>query len=1059
MRTSHRSVRPVSSGPMIARTAAAVLVLPLLPLPAQGPDFEREVLPLLADRCFACHGPDAAQREAGLRLDREEESRVVLPSGRRAIVPGEPAKSELVRRIRSEDPGEQMPPPSSGVELSAQERAVLESWVASGARFEQHWAFSQLPSRITVPEVEHESWVRDPLDRFVLAGLEEASLRPTPAAGRDRWLRRVTLTLTGLPPSPEERSGFLADRVEGAEERVVDRLLASDAYAERMAVDWLDAARYADTYGYQSDVHREVWPWRDWVLRAFADNLPYDQFLTWQLAGDLLPDATRDQRLATAFLRLHRQTNEGGSVDEEYRVENVADRVETVGTAVLGLTLGCAKCHDHKFDPISQRDYFGLFALFDGCDEAGLYSHFTSAVPTPTLLLPTPDQERARAAAELAVEQAERELEERRAALQGDFDAWLDAHAFDAPLPGLRGAFDFDGMGSKGELSNAVADGAAGSAQGQRPAVVEGARGEALALSGEDALVFPKVGDFTRNDPFTISLYVRPAEHHERAVIWHRSRAWTDAGSRGFELLLEDGRPSAALIHFWPGNAIRVLAREPLPVGSFSHVAVTYDGSSRADGLGILVDGRPVEVDVVRDKLRKNITGGGASALTIGQRFRDNGLRGGVVDELRVFGRALAPLEVEELVRPGTLREVAQDPSRRAELRAVYAAAFDPGMRSIREALLAARRARSAAIDPVREIMTMRDDGPEDRVAHVLARGAYDARREAVAPGTPSSLPPWPADHERDRLGFARWLIEPSHPLTARVAVNRVWQMHFGRGLCATPEDLGTQGARPAQGDLLDHLARRFVDGGWDIKALHRAIVLSATFAQDSACDASLRDHDPYNELLGRGPSFRLSAEMVRDQALAASGLLVDRVGGPSVRPYQPPGLWREKSGATYTADKGEGLWRRSLYTYWKRTSPPPAMMTFDASAREVCSVRREATTNPLQALVLMNDPQHVEAARVLAERLVVEAPGPGGRVDRLFQIVLGRPAEEAERRLLGDRVEEERARFAGDPAAAAALVAVGTAPRNESIAAADVAAWTVAVSVVLCCDEAIMLR
>ncbi|MDA0932860.1 MAG: DUF1553 domain-containing protein [Planctomycetota bacterium] len=1044
---------------MIARTLAAALALCCSPLRAQSPDFEREVLPLLADRCFACHGPDAAEREAGLRLDEEAASRAVLPSGRRAVVPGELSASELVRRIRSTDPREVMPPPSSGVGLNDGEREILARWIESGAAYEQHWAFRPLREIVDLPAVADASWVRDPLDHFVLARLEQEGLRPTEAAGRDRWLRRVTHTLTGLPPSLEERDAFLADHDPGAEARVVDRLLASEAYAERMAVDWLDAARYADTYGYQSDVHREVWPWRDWVLRAFASNLGYDEFLEWQLAGDLLREPTRDQRLATAFLRLHRQTNEGGSVDEEYRVENVADRMETVGTAVLGLTLGCAKCHDHKFDPISQREYYGLFALFDGCDEAGLYSHFTSAVPTPTLLLPTPDQERAMESADAAVERAERAYAERKAALDADFEAWVMAHDFDTPLPDLVGSFDLDGFGEKGELANAAAADKPGSASGPRPEVVDGARGRALTLSGEDPLVFPKVGDFTRNDPFTIALHVRVAEHHERAVIWHRSRAWSDAGSRGFELLLEDGRPSAALIHFWPGNAIRVVARQPIEVGRFTHIAVTYDGSSRAAGLGILVDGQPVEVDVVRDKLRKNITGGGASALTIGQRFRDNGLRGGSVDDLRVFARALAPLEVREVLVPGAMREAVGVPDRRAALREAYAAAFDPRLRELRQELLAARRARSAAVDPVREIMTMRDDGPADRAAHVLDRGAYDARREPVAPSTPSALPEWPEGERRDRLGFARWLLDPSHPLTSRVAVNRVWQMHFGRGLCATPEDLGMQGARPEHGELLDHLARRFIDSGWDLKALHRAIVLSATFAQDSACDDALRARDPHNELLGRGPSFRLSAEMIRDQALAASGLLVRRVGGPSVKPYQPPGLWREKSGATYTPDQGEGLWRRSLYTYWKRTSPPPAMMTFDASAREVCSVRREATTNPLQALVLMNDPQHVEAARVLAERLVVEAPGPRGRVDRLFRIVLGRAADDAEIRIIGEGVDEERARFEQDPEAANELLSVGTAPRNASIAAVDVAAWTTAVSVVLCCDEAIMLR
>jgi mono/diheme cytochrome c family protein len=1037
----------------------AVTVLALARASAQDVDFRTQVRPILADRCFACHGPDAARREARLRLDTEAGSRALLPSGRRAVVPGDPDASELARRIRSTDPKVAMPPPASKLQLSGAEREVLLRWIEAGAGYREHWAFQPLPERVAPPEVADPAWIRDPLDRFVLAGLEGQGLRPAPAAGRPRWLRRVTLSLTGLPPTPDEVEAFAADRSPDAEARVVDRLLASVRHAERMTADWLEAARYADTYGYQSDVHAEVWPWRDWVIRAFDGNLPYDQFLTWQLAGDLLPAATREQRLATAFLRLHRQTNEGGSVEEEYRVEYVADRVETVGTAMLGLTLGCAKCHDHKFDPISQREYYALFALFDGADEAGLYSHFTDAVPTPTLWLPTPEQERALAEAEAEVRAREVELEAATASCDEAFATWLGSASTD--LPDLRGSFDFDALGAGGSLANAARPEQAGrTADG--PGLVPGVRGQALLLDGEDNASFPAVADFGRDDPFTIALWVRVAEHHPRAVVWHRSRAWTDAGSRGYELLLEDGRPSAALIHFWPGNAVRVRTVEPLVVGRWTHLAVSSDGSGRAAGLRIFVDGERVPVEVVRDALRRDIQGGGADALTIGQRFRDSGLRGGAVDELRVFARALAPLEVRDVMQPGTLRAALADqtePALRAALREVFVAGAEPRLAALRDVLRIARRARSAAVAPIREIMTMRDDCPEPRVAFRLERGSYEARREPVEPGVPACLPPWPEGLPRDRLGFARWLTAPGHPLTARVIVNRIWQMHFGIGLSATPEDLGTQGEAPLHRELLDHLAARFVAAGFDLKLLHRWIVLSATFRQDSAVEPELRRRDPENRLLGRGPGFRLPAEGIRDAALFTAGLLVGEVGGPSVRPYQPPGLWEEKSGARYVPDSGAGLWRRSLYTYWKRTSPPPAMTTFDAGGREVCAVRRQRTSSPLQALVLWNDPQQVEAARHLAARVLADETEAAPRCERLFALVLGRAPEPAEVELLVTLAREQAARFASDPAAAAALLAVGTSAPSAGGAPDELAAWTVVASTVLACDEAITLR
>ena len=1043
---------------------AVLLLLAAAPgqQPTPGaPDFDREVRPILADRCFACHGPDAERREAGLRLDVLEGALLPLASGAVAVVPHEPSRSELVKRIRSTDPRTRMPPPESKLTLSEAEREILERWVASGADYRTHWAWQRLPASVPVPATRDTRWPRNAIDRFVLAELEAQGLAPAPRASRARLLRRASLTLTGLPPTPQELLAFEHDDAEDAFARAVDRLLDSPRHAEHMAVDWLDAARYADTWGYQSDVHREVWPWRDWVIRAFDQNLPYDEFLRWQIAGDLLSDATRETALATAFLRLHRMTNEGGSVEEEYRVESVCDRVETIGTAILGVTLGCARCHDHKYDPFGQRDYYALFALLDDADEAGLYSHFTSSTPTPALWLPTAEQERALAAATRRIGELELALRNTTLARADAFARWLDALEAPPSLHGANGRYSFEAIAADGTLDDSSGAGRRGhTADG--PVLCGGAVGKALQLDGENHARFPGVADFSRDDPFTIAAFVRVAEHHERAVVWQRSRAWTDAGSRGYELLIEDGRLSAALVHFWPGNALRIRAREALPRARFVHVAMRYDGSSRAAGLTLFVDGEPLAVEVVRDRLTREIEGGGADALTLGQRFRDNGLRGGAIDELVVFPRALSALEIDELVTPGALADAWQhraDPNCRQRLHELFLAAHDAELAAAREALRGARRERSALVAQVREIVTMRDDAPSDRVAYRLERGHYERRAEPIGPGSPAALPPWPKDAPRNRLGLAAWLLEPDHPLTARVAVNRIWQMHFGRGLVATTEDFGTQGQRPTHQALLDHLARSFVDSGWDRKALHRAILGSATWQQDSRADDALRERDPDNALLARGPSFRLPAESIRDAALFVSGLLVQEIGGPSVKPYQPPGLWEEKSGTSYHEDQGAGLWRRSLYTYQKRTSPPPAMTTLDAGSREVCSVRRQRTTNPLQALLQMNDPQHLEAARKLAERTLLEPGDDEARLAGMLRRVLTRAATRAELDLLLAAVADERARFAGEPEAAAALCAVGKAPSDPALAVAELATWTMLASTLLNLDEAVTLR
>jgi hypothetical protein len=1034
-------------------------------------DFAREVRPLLSDRCFRCHGPDAAAREADLRLDRFEDATADL-GGVAAVVPGAPEESLLVERVRHRSARRRMPPPDSGLTLDEDEIALLERWIAGGARYEEHWAFLP-PAAPALPEVADAAWPREELDRLVLARLEAEGLAPAPEAERATWLRRVTYDLTGLPPTPEELDAFLADAAPDAHERVVDRLLASPAQAERLAIDWMETARYADTWGYQNDVGRRVWPWRDWLLRAFQEDLPWDDFATWQLAGDLLPDATREQRLATAFNRLHRMTNEGGSEEEEFRVESVADRVNTFGTAFLGLTLECARCHDHKYDPVSQRDYYRLFDFFDDVDESGLYSHFTSAVPTPTLWLPDGAQERELARLEAAVAAREAQLADARARQDAALAAWRADRPATLPVRGRVLAHDFERVEGRtvpgpAARDDAPAEGApnpAGSLAPTVTVVAEPGRGRALAFDGDGAASFPAAA-FTRDDPFTIALRLRVDRVHGRAVVLHRSRAWHDAGSRGYELLLEDGRLSLALIHFWPGNAVRVRALEPLAPGAWHHVALTHDGSGRARGLRILVDGRPVGTEVVRDALTRTIQGGGEGALALAERFRDRGLTGGRIDDLEVFDRELATAEVAALASAARPSLAARAEVRLADLapgsaaeRELHALAVSEELAAARAALRDARRARSELVDRIPEIVAMQALD-EPRTARLLERGSHASPGEPVTPGTPEAIRPFPADAPPDRLGLSRWLTDGDNPLFARVAVNRAWRQLFGRGLVATPEDLGNQGAVPEHPELLDHLAVGFARDGYSMRRLLRRIALSATYRQSSRADAALLARDPENALLTRGPRKPLTAEMVRDGALAVSGLLVDELGGPPVFPYQPPGLWQEKSGAVYRASEGEGLWRRSLYTYWKRTSPPPVMQLFDAAKRDVCVVDRQRTQTPLQALALWNDPQQLEAARHLAARVLREVEGGDDRrLVSLFRRVTARTPDPAELDALLALLGDARDAFAAEPGAAARYLAAGTLAADAPVADDELAAWAVAAGAVLASDAHLTLR
>jgi Protein of unknown function (DUF1553)/Protein of unknown function (DUF1549)/Planctomycete cytochrome C/Concanavalin A-like lectin/glucanases superfamily len=1014
-------------------------------------DFGRDILPILSDACFRCHGPDQKARKAGLRLDTKEGA---FRGGKKSsvIVPGKSAKSELIRRVASKDPEELMPPTDSNRKLTAQQIELLQRWVDEGAKWGQPWAF--VPSRKpAIPKPQVAGWARQDLDHFILARLEKEGLQPAREATRETWLRRVTFDLTGLPPTQPEIDAFLADATPQAHEKVVDRLLASPRYGERLAVDWLDLARYADTHGYQMDRYRAMWPWRDWVIRAFNQNLPYDQFVTWQLAGDLLPNPTKDQRLATAFNRLHMQNEEGGVVEEEFRVAYVVDRVNTFGTAFLGLTLDCTRCHNHKYDPLTMKDYYSLFALFQNIDESGQTSYFTGCMPVPTLLLSDDATDAKLSGLRQKIVVREKQLAEEGGKAGAAFDAWLANRPKKLDAPGLVAAYSFDEIKGN-QTPNTVDPGKPGQGS-EGPKLVPGKLGQAVELTGENGFTFPGVGHFSRVDPFSFSLWLRTPAHAPRSVVLHHSRAPIDAGSRGYELLLESGRVAFGMHHMWPRNSLKVATKTALPLNTWVHVTVTYDGSSRAAGLVIYLDGQPAEREVVRDGLFKDFTyDGGEPNLALGHRFRDSGFKGGQVDELRIFGRTLTSLEVRQLAG----QEVAA-PQKKEMLEYFIATIHEPA-RKLREELHALRQEESRAINPIPEVMVM-EELPKPKPAHILQRGAYDAPGDRVSAATPASLPPFPADQPRNRLGLARWLTQPDHPLTSRVAVNRAWQMMFGRGLVETSDNFGSQGVPPTHPELLDYLARDFIEQGWDLKKLLRTIALSATYRQSSQASPALRSRDPDNMLLARGPARRLTAEMLRDQALAVSGLLTERIGGPSVKPYQPDGLWAVAMGNPhYDQAHGPDLYRRSLYTFWKRTVPHPAMITFDAAERNVCIIRRQSTSTPLQALALLNDPQMVEASRQLGQRMLKE----GGKsleeqVVWLFRQVTGRRPSEKETAVLKRLYEEQRELFTADSQAAAKLLNVGESRNDSKLGKPELAASAMLALAILNHDEAVMRR
>ena len=1001
-------------------------------------DFNRDIRPILSDTCFHCHGPDKGRRKADLRLDQEE-------AARKVIVAGQLDKSALIRRITSSDPAQRMPPASAPRKLSNEQIDLLKRWVEQGAKWQKHWAFVP-PIRPELPAVKSEKWALNPIDRFILARLEKEGLSPSSRAALTTLIRRVSLDLTGLPPTPEQVEEFVRESAKDpqkAYEKLVDRLLASPRYGERMAWRWLEAARYADTHGYQTDGPRDMYRWRDWVIDAYNRNLPFDQFTIEQLAGDMLPNATLDQKIATGFNRNHRGNSEGGIVPEEYAVEYVVDRIETTSTVWLGLTLGCARCHDHKYDPFSQKEFYQLFAFFNSIPEKGRAVKIGNSPP----LIKAPTKEHERCREELT--NRAREAEMRYAARHDEIIAALNrwAEKADRKLPdwnideGLVGDFKLDD-----NASCRIRDGS-----------VKPIKGKSLDFDGKGFADLGDVGEFGFDDRFTLAF--RIASRNGNGAIL--SRMPEEPNADGYSVHLVDGRIQVHLTKRWLDDALRVETIEALPTRGTGHVVVRYDGSRTAAGTEIFIDGRAARTKVLLDELNQSFntkeplrlgTGGGP-----GTRFN------GVIGDVRVYRHWLNSEEIASLAPTSSLSDIiAKAEASRTDAESAKLLQFflnRAAPESIRETYTAKLKAREDLRQFEASIPTVMimEELPKPFDAHVLIRGEYDKRGEKVARAVPTHLAPLARHLPNNRLGLAKWLVEPKNPLTARVAVNRIWQLHFGTGLVKTGEDFGTQGEYPSHPELLDWLATEFVRTGWDVKKMHKLIVMSATYQQSSRITKELQAKDPDNRLLARGPRYRMSAEMVRDQALSASGLLVEKLGGPSVKPYQPAGLWKELSGSDdYQQDQGENLYRRSLYTFWKRTSAPPSLMTFDASGRETCWVRETRTNTPLQALTLLNDVTYVEAARLLAERVIKEEKSADARIRRAFQLVVSRPPSDVEQLILGQALDQQLADYRKEPEAAKKLLRIGEKRADAKIDANELAAYAQVCNLILNLDESV---
>jgi hypothetical protein len=1007
----------------------ALLAVPSSSLVAGEVEFNRDIRPILRETCFRCHGPDSASRKAELRLDRREDA---IKAG--ALSPGKLDESELIVRIMSDDPEEVMPPPALKKPLDAAQKELLKKWVASGAEYQPHWSFLA-PNKVEPPHAADPAWDKNPIDRFLYAKMTEKGFKPSPEADRRTLARRASLDLTGLPPRVEAVEAFVEDDSPDAYEKYVDRLLESPSYGEHRARYWLDAARYGDTHGIHIDNYREIWSYRDWVIKAFNANQAFDQFTIEQLAGDLLPNRTLEQQVASGFNRCNITTSEGGAINEEYLVLYARDRTETVSQVFLGLTAGCAVCHDHKFDPISQKEFYELSAFFNNTTQAAMDGNVKD---TPPIIFVPEMADRPRWDS-LVVELAgvKKDFDSRKQAARPEFDKYLASttpETFAAMAP-------VDGQKLRASLSD-------------RDSTAKKTRAGEIELAD--------LGDFEKDQAFSYGLWVKPSKKNLGGALLARMDEGMDY--RGWDIWLEGGKVAAHIIHKWPDDAMKVTSDATLRLNEWNHVLVTYDGSGKAAGIKIYLDGKlrttSSYVDALKNTIRTKVP------LKLGQRSGGSKVEDAIFQDLRVYAKALSADEIGRLIASTELAHLASKPANKRPAQEVdaaftwYLSTQDPASKEL-ASKVAKLEKEQGEIKSRGTIAHVMNEKADQAMAYILFRGDYDKRRDQVKADTPDILPPMPSDLPKNRLGFAQWLVRPEHPLTARVTVNRFWQEVFGTGLVKSAGDFGLTGEPPSHPELLDWLAVDFRDNAWNVKGFLKRLVTTTAYKQSASTTPEAVEKDPQNRYLARGTRYRMDAEMVRDYALAVSGLLVPKIGGPSVRPYQPDGVWEAvampgSDTHDYRRDSGEKLYRRSLYTFWKRSAPPASMDIFNAPSREVCTVRRERTNTPLQALATMNDIQFVEAARRLAEVIVKEGCDCdcGERFELIALKLLARPFRPDEAKVVRESLEGLLAYYKAHPEDASKLIAVGDSKADPALDVPNLAAWTMLANELMNLDE-----
>ncbi len=1028
-------------------------------------DYNFHVKPILSDRCYACHGPDEKVRKANLRLDMKSSAFSNLDSEeeRYAIIPGDIENSQLVQHITSKDPDMVMPPPESKLSLSESEIAILIKWIEQGAEWKPHWAFVPI-QKPELPSVHNDRWGANEIDRFILRKLKQEGLQPSEEAAREKLIRRLSFDLRGLPPSLAEIDAFIHDNSPDGYEKLVDKFLSDQAYGERLALEWMDLARYADSHGYQDDIERSMWPWRDWVIKAFNANMPYDQFVTWQLAGDLLPESTYEQKLATGFNRNHKITQEVGVIDEEYRVTYVFDRVNTFSTSFLGLTMECAQCHDHKYDPFSQEDYYRLFAFFNQVPEKGRVDYGVE-VANPSIALPDEKVQEIRTFVNHLLEYQKDTITNYADKVwkENEFPNQIttDNRKQSIALPkGLASWYPLDYQ--EDSLIRDVLQGQVGSTHHDLISIA-GKYSGGMEFMGDNYAHLSPSNRFRFDRPFTICFWLKSLDGGIRGPVLG---SVTNQNQAVFNISVNSIKElSLYLGNFRNKTSVQLSTKKTIPENKWTLITITHDGTGQKSGFKIFMDNELIDVYVQKDNLRGKVPQ--PHRLYLGKSTHSKGILAAQIDELMLFRRSLGRDEIAKLQSFNPINSILSNnektESDRKRLLFHYLHHQDLNFRKLNDRIREYKIKKVRTEEIVLKPTMVMADMDSTRTTYTLNRGLYSAKGEIVTPETPAVILEMDEESTKNRLGLAQWLFDPRNPLTARVTVNRYWQMIFGKGIVDTPEDFGSQGSLPTHPELLDWLASHFIESGWDVQHLLKTMVLSTTYRQSVTSKAKLQESDPDNRLLARGVSVRLPAELIRDHALKISGLLNPQLGGPSVKPYQPKGLWLEVASGNqslrkYIQDHGGELYRRSLYIFWKRTIPPPSMTIFDAPSREQCVVKRINTSTPLQALVLLNDPQFVEASRLLATRMIREGgENVDDRITLAFRLATSRPPAGKELRVLKQLIDEQLDYFESHPEAAAHLIQLGEHDDHGDIPLKDLAAYTVVANSIINLTESIM--